>query len=80
MVIWKKEVCVAMRIFLSESKVYKTLGNRVEVKNMNSIRNVKRAIDGEVKRQIDIIEAGGTIEQQTRGFNPADSFYSSIEI
>jgi aspartyl-tRNA(Asn)/glutamyl-tRNA(Gln) amidotransferase subunit B len=40
---------------------------------MNSIRNVKRAIDGEVIRQIDIIEAGGTIEQQTRGFNPADS-------
>ncbi|HUH73827.1 MAG TPA: Asp-tRNA(Asn)/Glu-tRNA(Gln) amidotransferase subunit GatB [Chitinophagales bacterium] len=54
-------------------KGVQTLGNRVEVKNMNSIRNVKRAIDGEVIRQIDIIEAGGTIEQQTRGFNPADS-------
>jgi len=46
--------------------------NRVEVKNMNSIRNVKRAIDNEVKRQIEIYEAGGTIDQETRGFNPAD--------
>lgn len=47
-------------------------GTRVEVKNMNSIRNVKRAIDGEVKRQIDLIESGGEVVQQTRGFNPAD--------
>jgi aspartyl-tRNA(Asn)/glutamyl-tRNA(Gln) amidotransferase subunit B len=47
-------------------------GTRVEVKNMNSIRNVKRAIDGEVIRQIDIIESGGAVVQQTRGFNPAD--------
>ena len=54
-------------------KGVKELGNRVEVKNMNSIRNVKRAIDGEVIRQIDIIEAGGAIEQQTRGFNPTDA-------
>ena len=47
--------------------------NRVEVKNMNSIRNVKRAIDVEVKRQIDIYENGGTIDQETRGFNPTDA-------
>jgi aspartyl-tRNA(Asn)/glutamyl-tRNA(Gln) amidotransferase subunit B len=46
--------------------------NRVEVKNMNSIRNVKRAIDVEVKRQIEIYENGGTIDQETRGFNPTD--------
>lgn len=46
--------------------------NRVEVKNMNSIRNVKRAIDIEVKRQIDIYESGGTIDQETRSFNQAD--------
>lgn len=47
-------------------------GTRVEVKNMNSIRNVKRAIDGEVIRQIDMIENGESVVQQTRGFNPAD--------
>lgn len=47
-------------------------GTKVEVKNMNSIRNVKRAIDNEVERQIGIIESGGRIVQQTRSFNPAD--------
>jgi aspartyl-tRNA(Asn)/glutamyl-tRNA(Gln) amidotransferase subunit B len=50
-----------------------TFRNRVEVKNMNSIRNVKRAIDVEVKRQIDIYENGGSIDQETRGFNPTDA-------
>lgn len=36
---------------------------------MNSIRNVKRAIDVEANRLIEIIEAGGTIQQQTRSFD-----------
>jgi aspartyl-tRNA(Asn)/glutamyl-tRNA(Gln) amidotransferase subunit B len=48
-----------------------TLGTKVEVKNMNSIRSVKRAIDNEVKRQIDLIESGGTIIQETRSFDAA---------
>ena len=48
------------------------LGTKVEVKNMNSIRNVKRAIDGEVSRQIALLESGGVIEQQTRSFDPND--------
>jgi aspartyl-tRNA(Asn)/glutamyl-tRNA(Gln) amidotransferase subunit B len=43
-------------------------GNRVEVKNMNSIRNVQRAIEFEVKRQIEDVEAGRTISQDTRSF------------
>jgi len=47
----------------------KELGNRCEVKNMNSLRNVQKAIDFEVKRQIDIIESGGEIETQTRSFD-----------
>jgi len=45
------------------------LGTRCEVKNMNSLRNVQRAIDFEMKRQIKIIEAGGTIDQETRSFD-----------
>lgn len=45
------------------------LNTRVEVKNMNSIRNVKRAIESEFIRQIDIVEAGGSISQETRGFD-----------
>ncbi len=44
-------------------------GRRVEVKNMNSISNVKRAIEHEVKRHIDIIEAGGVVDQDTRTFD-----------
>lgn len=46
-------------------------GRRVEVKNMNSISNVKRAIEHEIKRHIDIIEAGGTVDQDTRTFDAA---------
>ncbi|MCB0507885.1 MAG: Asp-tRNA(Asn)/Glu-tRNA(Gln) amidotransferase subunit GatB [Chitinophagales bacterium] len=56
----------------------KSYRNRVEVKNMNSIRNVKRAIDVEVQRQIDIYENGGTIEQETRSFNQADGTSFSL--
>lgn len=50
----------------------KTLGTKVEVKNMNSIRNVKRAIDNEVKRQIELVEAGGTLLQETRSFDASN--------
>lgn len=49
-----------------------TFGNRVEVKNMNSLRNVKRAIEHEIDRQIELIENGGLVEQQTRSFNAAN--------
>lgn len=45
------------------------LGNRVEVKNMNSMRNVARAIDYEVQRQIKEVQAGATISQDTRSFD-----------
>jgi aspartyl-tRNA(Asn)/glutamyl-tRNA(Gln) amidotransferase subunit B len=47
----------------------KTFGTKVEVKNMNSISNVKRAIDFEIQRQIALIDAGGTVQGETRGFN-----------
>ena len=47
-------------------------GNRTEVKNMNSMRNVQKAIDYEVKRQIDLLEQGETIATETRSFNAAD--------
>ena len=44
-------------------------GTKVEVKNMNSISNVKRAIDFEIQRQIEVIENGGAVDGETRGFN-----------
>ena len=45
-------------------------GTKVEVKNMNSMRNVKRAIEAEFVRQVEAIENGERLEQQTRGFDP----------
>jgi len=45
------------------------LGTKVEVKNLNSIRNVKRAIEFESRRLIDLLEAGEPIIQQTRSFD-----------
>ncbi|NGZ07687.1 MAG: Asp-tRNA(Asn)/Glu-tRNA(Gln) amidotransferase subunit GatB [Magnetococcales bacterium] len=42
------------------------LGTRAEIKNLNSIRNVMRAIDYEVERQIDLVECGEAVVQETR--------------
>jgi aspartyl-tRNA(Asn)/glutamyl-tRNA(Gln) amidotransferase subunit B len=47
----------------------KEFGRKVEVKNMNSIRNVQRAIEYEIIRQIEIIESGGIVAQDTRNFD-----------
>ncbi len=56
-------------VMLKEAKEF---GKKVEVKNMNSFRNVQRAIDFEVKRQIDLLEAGEEIAGETRSFNATD--------
>ena len=46
------------------------LGTRTEVKNVNSFRFLERAIAFEVERQIDVLEAGGTVVQETRLYDP----------
>ncbi len=46
-----------------------TYGTKVEVKNMNSISNVKRAIESEVERQTEMLNKGEIIVSETRGFN-----------
>jgi len=46
-----------------------TLGTKVEVKNLNSIRNIKKAIEFEIERLTALVEAGETIIQQTRSFD-----------
>ncbi|QIT56440.1 Asp-tRNA(Asn)/Glu-tRNA(Gln) amidotransferase subunit GatB [Aquisalimonas sp. 2447] len=46
-------------------------GTRAEIKNVNSFRFVQQAIDYEVERQIDVIESGGTVVQETRLFDAA---------
>ena len=48
-------------------------GTKVEVKNMNSTRNVKRAIEFEIDRQIELLEEGGDVVHETRSFNAANN-------
>jgi aspartyl-tRNA(Asn)/glutamyl-tRNA(Gln) amidotransferase subunit B len=54
------------------------LGTRVEVKNLNSMRHVKKAIEFEAKRLIDLLESGETIVQQTRSFDAGNGTTFSI--
>lgn len=48
------------------------LGTKVEVKNMNSIRNVRKAIDFEIARLADLVSSGGLVIQETRSFDASD--------
>jgi aspartyl-tRNA(Asn)/glutamyl-tRNA(Gln) amidotransferase subunit B len=48
----------------------KELGTRAEIKNLNSFRFVEKAINYEVGRQIDVIESGGKVRQETRLYDP----------
>jgi aspartyl-tRNA(Asn)/glutamyl-tRNA(Gln) amidotransferase subunit B len=48
------------------------LGVKTELKNINSFRALHRAIEFEVKRQIEVVEAGGTVVQETRGWSEAE--------
>jgi aspartyl-tRNA(Asn)/glutamyl-tRNA(Gln) amidotransferase subunit B len=45
-------------------------GTRCEIKNVNSIRFIGQAVEYEARRQVDLIEDGGTVEQETRLFDP----------
>ena len=54
------------------------LNTRAEVKNMNSIRNVYRAIEVEAIRQIDIVEAGGEVIQETRNYDAVSNTTSAM--
>ncbi|RRA98723.1 Asp-tRNA(Asn)/Glu-tRNA(Gln) amidotransferase subunit GatB [Larkinella rosea] len=58
------DVNISVRLWGEEE-----FGTKVEIKNMNSIRNVQRAIETELRRQVETIENGGTIVQETRMFD-----------
>jgi aspartyl-tRNA(Asn)/glutamyl-tRNA(Gln) amidotransferase subunit B len=45
-------------------------GTRCEIKNMNSFRFLRAAVEYEVRRQVEVVEGGGTVEQETRLFDP----------
>ena len=53
-----------------ETQDFSHLGTRCEIKNMNSMRFIQQAIDVEARRQIAIVEAGGTVSQETRLYDP----------
>jgi aspartyl-tRNA(Asn)/glutamyl-tRNA(Gln) amidotransferase subunit B len=53
-----------------ETQDFSHLGTRCEIKNMNSMRFIQAAIEYEARRQIAIVEDGGTIDQETRLYDP----------
>lgn len=62
----KGEMRVEANVSVSKDEKF---GTKVEVKNLNSFRVVGKAIEYEIKRQIKVLEEGGTLVQETRGFN-----------
>ncbi|GAA6182196.1 Asp-tRNA(Asn)/Glu-tRNA(Gln) amidotransferase subunit GatB [Shimia sp. NS0008-38b] len=53
-----------------ETQDFSHLGTRCEIKNMNSMRFIQAAIEYEARRQIAIVEAGGSVDQETRLYDP----------
>jgi aspartyl-tRNA(Asn)/glutamyl-tRNA(Gln) amidotransferase subunit B len=64
----KGEMRVEANISVSPDE---TFGTKVEVKNLNSFKSMEAAIEYEVKRQADLIEEGGSVIQETRGWDEA---------
>ncbi len=56
---------------VSVRKLGAPLGTRAEVKNVNSVKAVQQAVEYEARRQVEILESGGTIDQETRLWDPA---------
>ena len=52
-----------------EVNISLNMGTKVEIKNLNSFRAVEKAIDYEISRQTEILEKGGEVEQETRGWD-----------
>jgi aspartyl-tRNA(Asn)/glutamyl-tRNA(Gln) amidotransferase subunit B len=53
-------------------------GTKVEVKNLNSFRFLKQALDYEIGRQVELVESGGTVIQETRLYNPDTGVTASM--
>ena len=64
----KGEMRIEANISVSMTDAF---GTKVEVKNLNSFRSAERAIAYEIRRQSSLIESGGSVSQETRGWNEA---------
>ncbi|HWO46808.1 MAG TPA: Asp-tRNA(Asn)/Glu-tRNA(Gln) amidotransferase subunit GatB, partial [Solirubrobacterales bacterium] len=54
------------------------LGTKTELKNMNSFRFLQRGVEAELARQRELVESGGTVEQETLHFDPASGSLTSL--
>ena len=74
----KGEMRVEANVSVSKTEAF---GTKVEVKNINSFKAVEKAIDYEIRRQIKLLEGGGTILQETRGWdeNKQETFSQRVK-
>ena len=70
MATWRRGACAATRN-VSVRRPGAALGTRCEIKNVNSVRFVMQAIDYEARRQIELLEEGGMVAQETRLYDAA---------
>ncbi len=75
----KGEMRIEANVSVSDEE--KKFGTKVEVKNLNSFRSVERAIAFEIERQTALIESGGKVVQETRGWNEAkqETFHQRLK-
>jgi aspartyl-tRNA(Asn)/glutamyl-tRNA(Gln) amidotransferase subunit B len=57
-----------------------TFGTRCEVKNLNSVRSLVRAIEFEARRQVDLLDAGETVRQETRHWDESDGRTHTLRV
>src|SRR3546814_8909069 len=67
---WSSDVCSSDLVNVSVRKPGDEFGTRTETKNVNWVRFVMAVIEGEAKRQVELIEGGGTVVQETRLYDP----------
>ena len=74
----KGQMRVEVNISVSKSS---TLGTKIEIKNLNSFKVAEKAIEYEIKRQTEVLEGGGSVVQETRGWdeNKSQTFSQRIK-
>jgi aspartyl-tRNA(Asn)/glutamyl-tRNA(Gln) amidotransferase subunit B len=65
---------------VSVRKAGEAFGTRCEIKNLNSLRSLQRAIDYEAQRQVELLEEGGTIRQETRHWDETSGTTSTMRV